>query len=419
MSSRLKAVALPIDQSDEQPGTLQVPAPTSTNVPESGSQSMNSIPINSASGGSSSSKPSNRPSMRYLLHALVKHGASDLHLKANRPPMYRINGKLVSAKMTELSAEAVKEILYSTLNERLIRDFERNLQVDCSFQIEGIGRFRANVYMQRGTVAGAVRMIPLTIPTLDSLGLPSVLKELAVKKRGLILITGSTGSGKSTTMASMINYINEHRHAHVVTIEDPIEFIYRDRKCSVSQRELGTDSNSVQEALMGALRQDPDIIAIGEMRQPETIETALTAAETGHLVISTLHTNDAKSSINRIVDVFPSASKNQVRIQLSACLLAVVSQKLVPRADGEGRVPACEIMIKSPTIENLILQGEVEKIDEAMSTSTTYYKMQTFNQSLERLVMAGIITNEDAIFASNSPEDLKLRLAGFKREETL
>ena len=389
MSTQLKAVRQPIEQEAEaQSDTIAAPA----------------------------AAPSNRPSMKYLLHALVKHGASDLHLKANRPPMYRINGKIVSAKMAELSTEGVKEILFSILNERLIRDFERNLQVDCSFQIEGIGRFRANVYMQRGTIAGAVRMIPLSIPTFDSLGLPSVLKELAVKKRGLILVTGATGSGKSTTMASMINYINEHRYAHVVTIEDPIEFIHGDRKCTVSQRELGTDSNSIHDALMGALRQDPDIIAIGEMRQPETIETALTAAETGHLVISTLHTNDAKSSINRIIDVFPAAAKNQVRIQLSACLLAVVSQKLVPRADGEGRVPACEVMIKSPTIENLILQNEVEKIDEAIATSTTYYKMQTFNQSLERLVMAGIITNEDAIFASNSPEDLKLRLAGFKKE---
>ncbi len=360
---------------------------------------------------------SGRPSMKYLLHALLKHGASDLHLKSGRPPMYRINGKLVAAKMAELSTEAVKEILYGILSDKLIRDFEKNCQVDCSFLLEGMGRFRANVYVQRGTVAGVIRMIPLTIPSLESLNLPPVLKELAMKKRGLVLITGSTGSGKSTTMAAMINHINENRHSHIVTIEDPIEFVYRDMKSSVSQREVGSDALTMHDALMGAMRQDPNVITIGEMRQTETIETALTAAETGHLVFSTLHTNDAKSTIDRIVDVFPPASKNQVRIQLSACLLAIVSQKLVPRADGEGRVAVCEVLIKSPTIENLILTGEIDKINEAMASSTTYYKMQTFNQALERLVMAGTVTNEDAIFASNSPEDLKMRLSGFKKEE--
>jgi twitching motility protein PilT len=280
-----------------------------------------------------------------------------------------------------------------------------------------MGRFRVNVYIQRGTVAGVIRMIPLNIPAFDSLGLPAVLKEIAMKKRGLVLITGSTGSGKSTSMAAMINHINENRHAHIVTIEDPIEFVYRDIKSSICQREVGADTPTMHDALIGALRQDPNIITIGEMRNPETIEVALTAAETGHLVFSTLHTNDAKSTIDRIVDVFPGAAKNQVRIQLSACLLAVVSQKLVPRADGEGRVAVCEVLIKSPTIENLILTGELDKINEAMSTSTTYYKMQTFNQALERLVMQGVITNEDAIYASNAPEDLKMRLSGFKKEE--
>lgn len=358
-----------------------------------------------------------RPTIKYLLHALVKHGASDLHVKANRPPMYRINGKLVAAKMNDLTHEDVKAVLYSVLNDKQIRDFEKNLQVDGSFSIEGLGRFRVNVYMQRGTTAGVIRMIPLTIPSFDSLNLPPVLKELALKKRGLILVTGSTGSGKSTTMAAMINHINETRHSHIVTIEDPIEFVYRDQKSSVSQREIGVDANSMQDGLIGALRQDPDVITIGEMRNPETIETALTAAETGHLVLSTLHTNDARSTIDRIVDVFPAGAKNQVRIQLSACLLAIVSQKLVPRADGEGRIAVCEVLIKSPTIESLILNNEAEKINEAMATSTTYYKMQTFNQALEKLVMDGTITNEDAIYASNAPEDLKMRLSGFKKEE--
>lgn len=331
--------------------------------------------------------------------------------------MYRINGKLVVAKMPDLDSETVKQVLYSILSQKMVRDFEKNLQVDCSFSIEGMGRFRANIYMQRGTVAGAVRMIPLSVPTLDSLGLPSVLKELVIKKRGLILITGSTGCGKSTTLAGMLSQINDHRHSHIVTIEDPIEFVHRDNKSTVSQREVGADAVDMHEALMGALRQDPDVIAIGEMRQPATIEVALTAAETGHLVLSTLHTNDARSSINRILDVFPENAKNQVRVQLSSSLLAIVSQKLVPRADGQGRVAVCEILIKSPTIENLILNNELDKIEDAMANSTTYYKMQTFNQALEKMVMAGTINNEDAIFASNSPDDLKMRLSGFKKEE--
>jgi twitching motility protein PilT len=319
--------------------------------------------------------------------------------------------------MEQLSTEAVKELFYSILSPKLIRDFEEKLQVDCSFAVEGMGRFRVNVYMQRGTVAGAVRMIPLIVPTIDSLGLPHVLKDLALKKRGLILLTGPTGCGKSTTMASLINHINDHRHGHVITIEDPIEFVYRDQKCTVSQREIGSDALSMHDALIGALRQDPDVITIGEMRQYETIETALTAAETGHLVLSTLHTNDARSSIDRIVDVFPPAAKNQVRIQLSSSLLAIVSQRLVPRADGTGRVAACEVLIKSPTIENLILKGELEKIDENIEASTTYYNMQTMNQALEKLVMANTITLEDALHASNAPDDLRMRLSGFKREE--
>lgn len=408
MSAPLKAVRAATAALSEEP-SLQVAQPAPT-------QAVTAAAPGVAAAPGAAQKPKG-PTMKYLLHALLKHGASDLHLKANRPPMYRINGKLVPAKMAELTNDAVREVLYSVLSERHRAEFEKNLQVDCSFQIEGIGRFRINVYMQRGTIAGVIRMIPLTIPAFDTLGLPSVLKELAVKKRGFILITGSTGSGKSTTMAAMLNYINEHRHSHIVTIEDPIEFIHRDAKSSVSQREVGTDSNNMHDALMASLRQDPDVITIGEMRQPDTIQTALTAAETGHLVISTLHTNDAKSTISRIVDIFPPEAKNQVRIQLSATLLAIVSQKLVPRADGEGRVAVCEVLIKSPTIENLILQNEIDKIDEAMATSTTYYKMQTFNQALERLVMAGVITNEDAIFASNSPDDLKLRLSGFKKEE--
>lgn len=394
MSAPLKAVPMQVSS----------PVPTGTST----EQPVQASPVPAAPV---------KPTMKSLLHALLKHGASDLHIKAGRPPMYRINGKLIPAKTPELSSDVVKEVLMSVLNGKQILDLEARYQVDCSFQIDGMGRFRANIYNQRGTLAGVVRMIPFSVPSLEQLGLPAVLKELTLKKRGLIVITGSTGTGKSTTMASMVNYINEHRNCHIVTIEDPIEFIFRDIKSSISQREVGTDATSTGDALLGALRQDPDIITVGEMRDHETMQTALTAAETGHLVLSTLHTNDARGTIDRIVDVFPPNAKNQVRIQLSASLLAIVSQKLVPRADGEGRVPACEVLIKSPTIENLILANELDKIPEAMATSTTYYKMQTLNQALERLVLAGVVSNEDAIFASNAPEELKMRLSGFKKEE--
>jgi twitching motility protein PilT len=380
---------------------------------------MKVVPLEQPPAGIAESAPAtdkSLPTMRFLLQALLKHGASDLHLKAGRPPLYRINGKLMAAKMVDLTPDNVQAILRSVLGQGIFEALSKDFQVDCSFKIDQLGRFRANIYLQRGTVAAVIRMIPYTVPSLDSLALPIVLKELSMRKRGLILVTGSTGSGKSTTMASMIGHINDNRHAHVVTIEDPIEFIHRDAKSTISQREIGTDVDSVQSALMGALRQDPDVIAIGELRQPHTIQTAITASETGHLVLSTLHTSDARSSIDRIIDVFPSDSKNQVRIQLSAALLAIVSQKLVLRADGQGRVPVCEILIKSPTIENLILKNDLDKLDEAIAGSTAYYKMQTFNQALERLVVSGTITNEEAIHASNAPEDLKLRLSGIKKE---
>ncbi len=353
--------------------------------------------------------------MRYLLQALLKYGASDLHLKAGRPPMFRINGKLVPAKLQDLTASQTRELISGVLNQKSMDLFEKNGQVDCSFAMESIGRFRANVYSQRNSIAAAIRVIPMAIPTIESLNLPVVLKELALTKRGLVLVTGATGAGKSTSMAALVQHINANRQAHIITIEDPIEFIYRDQKSSVSQREIGTDSPSLHDAFIGALRQDPDVIVLGELRDQQTIETALTAAETGHLVIATLHTTDARSTIDRIVDVFPAAVRSQIRVQLSSCLQAIVSQKLVPRSDGSGRIPVCEVLIKSPTIENLILNNEHEKIAETIASSTTYYKMQTFNQALEKLVMAGVVTNEDAIYASNSPEDLKMRLAGFHK----
>lgn len=354
--------------------------------------------------------------IKYLVRALIKYKASDLHIKVGRPPLYRINGKLIPAKMGELTKDQVESIIFGMLSDKQSTDLEKNRQLDMSFRVQDYGRFRCNIYFQRGTVCAAIRMVPLIIPAFDELGVPSVLKELVQRPRGLLLITGATGSGKSTTLASLIQYLNETSHLHILTIEDPIEFLYRDGKASVTQREVGSDINSLQDGLYGGLRQDPDVIMLGELRDYNMIQAALSAAETGHLVISTLHTNDAKSTVDRIIDVFPAGAKNQVRIQLASSLIGVVCQQLVVRADGNGRVAACEVMVKSPAIESYILKGELEKIPDAIENSSNYYKMQTLNKSLETLIRSGMISAEEGLKTSNSPEQLKLRLSGIARE---
>jgi twitching motility protein PilT len=358
-----------------------------------------------------------RMDMKYLVRALVKYNASDLHLKAGRPPLYRINGKLIPARMPEMAGEHLERVVYSVLSDRQIRLLEEKKQIDLSFKVKDLGRFRANIYFQRGTVSAAIRMIPLRIPNIDELGIPPVIKELVQRPRGLLLITGATGSGKSTTLAALVQHINMTSHVHVLAIEDPIEFVYRDAKASITQRELGSDTHSLHEAMQAGLRQDPDVIMIGELRDKEMIMGALTAAETGHMVISTLHTNDAKSTIDRIVDVFPAEAKNQIRIQLGGSLVGVVSQQLIAKADGSGRVAACEVMVKSPTIEELILRNQIEKINETIASSSSYYKMQTMNQALAKLVAAGKISAEQALKSSYSPDDLRLQLSGFTRED--
>lgn len=355
--------------------------------------------------------------IRQYIRALVKHGASDMHLKADRPPQFRIQGKLVVAKVPALSNDQIRRMMTSVMESRLQKKFEEELQCDFSFNLGEYGRFRANVYMQQGTVAAAIRAIPRAVQTLEALGVPLAMRELATRSAGLILITGSTGSGKSTTQSALIEYINRTQHCNIITIEDPIEYIHTDGKSSISQREVGTDAISLNEALRGALRQDPDVIVVGEMRDAETIATALTAAETGHLVISTLHTIDAKASVDRILDVFPAGSKEQVRIQLSESLVAVLSQKLLRKADKSGRTAACELLVNSPTIANYIRKNEIDKIHEIMAASNTIYGMCTFNQTLEKMVESGTITTEEAISASPSPQDLKMRLDGFKKEE--
>ena len=375
----------------------------------------------SGAGGSSGSQPTDgnqkTVDMKYLIRALVKYNASDLHLKGGRPPLFRINGKVIPAKMPDLTEDQVQHIVFSVLTDRQKNELDQKRQIDLSFRVGDFGRFRCNAYYQKGHVSCAIRMVPLTVPRLDDLQVPSVLKELCQRPRGLILVTGATGSGKSTTLAGMINYINETSHVHVLAIEDPIEFIYRDMKATITQREVGSDVHTLNEGLIGGLRQDPDVIMIGELRDRDMIQTALTAAETGHLVISTLHTNDARSTIDRILDVFPADAKNQVRIQLASTLVAVISQQLVSRTDGSGRVVACEVMVKSPAIESHILKGDMDRIPETIASSGSYYKMQTMNQALEKLVQARAITADEALKCSNNPDDLKLLLTGVTREQ--
>lgn len=353
-----------------------------------------------------------RASIYSLLKGLVKHKASDLHVKAGRPPLYRINGKLLPAKVPPLSHEDVKRLAYSTMTAKQIRDFEEGLQIDFGYLVPGLARFRANVFMQKGTLAFVIRVVPLEVPVLTSLNLPEVIGELALKQRGLLLVTGATGSGKSTTLAAVVEHINRHARVHVVTIEDPIEYIFDDKMATVSQREVGVDAISMQLALRAALRQDPDVIMIGEMRDAVTIQTAITAAETGHMVVSTLHTNDAAQSIDRILDSFPADAQNQLRLQLAGSLLGVVTQRLVKRADGKGRVAACEVLTRSPLVEKLIADNRVTELDVAMESSNIYYKMQSMNQALEKLVRDGVITQEEALLNSDKKEDLQLKLSG-------
>ncbi len=362
-------------------------------------------------------KRSSSVDITYLVRALMKYNASDLHLKSDRPPLFRINGRLIPAKMAVMAADQVKALVMSVLNERQRGDLEKNFQVDLSFQVGDLGRFRCNAFYQRGDLAAVIRAIPFRVPALAELGLPTVLKELAKKPRGLLLITGATGSGKSTTLASVIQYLNENSHEHILTIEDPIEFVFKDAKGSVTQREVGSDAVSLHHALMAGLRQDPDVIVIGELRDQETIQGALTAAETGHLVMATLHTSDARSTIDRVVDVFPAEMKNQVRIQLSSSLVGVISQQLIARVDGSGRALACEVLVKSPHVESLILRNELAQIPDAIASSGDYYQMQSMNASLARLVKKGIVALEEALKCTSSPDDLKLMLSGIERGE--
>ncbi|GFO53164.1 twitching motility protein PilT [Geomonas sp. Red276] len=349
-----------------------------------------------------------------ILAVAMKAKGSDIHLKAGLPPIIRIDGALRAIPNAErLSNDAVRTMAFNIMNDRQKKIFEENYEADLSYGVPGLGRFRVNVFAQRGTVAMVLRAIPIAIPTLDALNLPPVLKKIALEQRGLVLVTGTTGSGKSTTLASIIDHINENRTCNIITIEDPVEYLHKDKKSLISQREVGFDTLSFGKALTSALRQDPDVILVGEMRDYETIETALTAAETGHLVLSTLHTLDAAETINRIISVFPPFHQRQVRMQLAGILKGVISQRLVPRADGKGRVPAVEVMVGTARIKDCIDDKEKTKqIPEAIAQGFTSYGMQTFDQSLMQLFTKKLVTYEEALRQSSNPDDFALKVSG-------
>ena len=345
-----------------------------------------------------------------LLTTMVENDASDLHLTAGSPPVIRVNGQLQGLMQYEkLSPEQTRTIVYRILSTEQQKQLETRRQIDFSYSIPGLARFRVNAYFQRTAVGAAFRLIPAEIKTLEELNMPPRLYEFAEKPRGLVLVTGPTGSGKSTTLASILDRINRTRHEHILTIEDPIEFLHWHRSCIVNQREIGPDASSFGEALRAALRQDPDVILVGEMRDLETIGTALTAAETGHLVFATLHTQSAPQTIDRIIDAFPAEQQDQVRVQLAATLQGVVTQNLVPTADGRGRVAAIEILIPDDAVRNLIRQAKIEQVYSVMQTSTSR-GMLTMEQSLADLVLRRVITSEAAFSRASRPDQLATML---------
>jgi twitching motility protein PilT len=345
--------------------------------------------------------------MHQLLKTLVDQGGTDLHITTNSPPQIRIDGKMVPLQLSPLSASETKQLVYSVLTDTQKHRLEETLELDFSFGVKGLARFRANVFYQRGATAGAFRTIPWEMRSFKDLGLPDVVAQLCDKPRGLILVTGPTGSGKSTTLAAMLDKVNAERHEHIVTIEDPIEYLHSHKRCLVNQRELHADTHSFGNALRSVLRQDPDVVLIGEMRDLETIESALRIAETGHLTFATLHTNSAAQTINRIIDVFPAHQQSQIRAQLSFVLEGILCQSLLPRATGQGRVLALEIMVPNSAIRNLIREDKVHQIYSAMQTGQAQFGMQTFNQCLATLYFKKQITLQLALSMSSNPDELQ------------
>jgi len=344
--------------------------------------------------------------LHQLLKAMIEKGASDLHLTTGSPPQLRVDGHLTPLRMDPLSPQDTKQTCYSILTDAQKHRFEAQNELDLSFGVKGLARFRANIFVQRGAVAGAFRTIPYKIMTFEELGLPPVIEKLATKPRGLILVTGPTGSGKSTTLASILNKINMENNHHIITIEDPIEYLHPHKNCVVNQREVGADTQSFKTALRYILRQDPDVVLVGEMRDLETIEAALTVSETGHLCLATLHTNSCVQTINRVIDVFPAHQQSQIRTQLSFVLEGVVSQTLIPKANGGGRVIALEVMVPNPAIRNLIREDKVHQIYSQMQIGQDKFGMQTLNQCLADLYQRRVISHEDALARSSDPDEL-------------
>ncbi len=349
-----------------------------------------------------------------ILKIALKTGASDIHMKSGLPPIFRVDGALVPLKNAErMLPDEVQKAAFSIMNPVQKERFETARECDLAYGIPGLGRFRVNVFQQRGTIGIVFRVIPFSVRSIEQLYLPKVVESISMENRGLILVTGTTGSGKSTTLAAMIDHINSNRTCHIMTIEDPIEFLIRDRRSIVNQREIGVDTQTFADALRAALRQDPDVILVGEMRDFETIETAITAAETGHLVMSTLHTLDATETINRIISVFPPYQQKQIRLQLASILKAVISQRLVPRADGKGRVPALEVLISTARVRECIGDKErTKELHDAISKGFTTYGMQSFDQSLMHLVKQELVTYDEALKHVSNPDDFALRFRG-------
>jgi len=341
-----------------------------------------------------------------LLKIMIEKGASDLHITTATPPRLRVDGKLVPLDHPQLSPVDTKALCYSILTDAQKHKFEEHNELDLSFGVKGLSRFRGNIFMQRGAVAGAFRTIPFEIRTFKELGLPEVVNELVKKPRGLILCTGPTGSGKSTTLAAMVDRINSERYEHIITVEDPIEYLHSHKKCLINQREVNADTASFKDALRYVLRQDPDVVLIGEMRDLETIEAALTVSETGHLSLATLHTNSAVQTINRIIDVFPPHQQEQIRVQLSFVLEGILSQQLITKKSGKGRALAIELLIPNPAIRNLIREDKIHQIYSTMQTGQSKFGMQTMNQSLIELYSKGDISYEDAITRSPVSEEI-------------
>lgn len=354
--------------------------------------------------------------MEKIIKAAVDRGASDLHIKAGDVFRARIDGKLVAMTKQALTPDQTRAIALRLIgNEKVRERIDTLLDYDCSWGAPGIGRFRVSILRQRSSFMVVMRVIPFKVPTVTELALPSVLERLALTERGMVLVTGVTGSGKSSTLAAMISHINTNAEKHIVTLEEPIEFLHRDVRSSITQREIGVDTETFRQGLKAALRQDPDVIVLGELRDPETIDTAMKAAETGHLLMATVHTPDAQTTIMRIVSMFPPEEQEVVRLRLAESLYAVVSQRLLPRMDGKGRAVACEIMVNTPTIQDLILQQKVGEIRDYMAEGRDQYGMQTFDQHLAEMVTQGIVSFDVALAASTRPADFELTMSVFKK----